>query len=205
MGCRAAVTPQAHGHSLLLPRASSESLREILANTFLFGNGSWCPFVVLRDLTAKNANGPGISEAVCENTVPRQGTTSLLKQSGLKSSYFKEGRTLPCESTVPERHPRGGMDPEGFEPSPMPWQGIVLPFTPRAHRESLYRHIMCFAKICRNLSRMSFILGRPRWCACESRFLACASRILGMTSLLSVKNELRRWRRLHCYCEQMSR
>src|ERR1700683_891343 len=51
---------------------------------------------------------PGIPEAVAtaNNAFPAKVTLLLSKESGCKSSYFKEGRTLPYEpSTAPERHP----------------------------------------------------------------------------------------------------
>jgi hypothetical protein len=50
----------------------------------------------------------GIPEAVAtaNNWFPAKVTLLLSKESGRKSSYFKEGRTLPYEpSTAPERHP----------------------------------------------------------------------------------------------------
>ena len=78
-------------------------------------NGHSCPLplTLILILTPsrrqpKNANGPGISEAVAtaNNSFPAKVTLLLSKESGCKSSYFKEGRTLPYEpSTAPERHP----------------------------------------------------------------------------------------------------
>jgi hypothetical protein len=90
---------------------------------------------------SENANGleSRSRSGKIENQFPAKVTPLLSKQSGSKSSYFKEGRTLPREpSTVPERHPPSrGMDLEGFEPSPVPWQGTVLPLHHRPTNQSL--------------------------------------------------------------------
>ena len=66
-------------------------------------------------------------------------TLSLSNRFGSKSSYFKEGRTSPDgPPTVPERHPSGeGMDPEGFEPSPVTLARYRAAITPRAHKPKL--------------------------------------------------------------------
>jgi hypothetical protein len=91
------------------------------------------------DLKMQTAPEPPRPFAKIGNQFPAKVTPLLSKQSGSKSSYFQEGRTLPREpSTVPERHPPSrGMDLEGFEPSPVPWQGTVLPLHHRPTSQSL--------------------------------------------------------------------
>src|SRR5579862_776107 len=100
---------------------------------------------------AANTNGPGISEAVAtaNNSFPAKVTLLLSRQSGLKSSYFKEGRTLPYEPPLPLRDilDQRGMDLEGLEPSPAPWQETVLRY-PQAHAKSL-----CLVDLERRLGR----------------------------------------------------
>jgi hypothetical protein len=70
-------------------------------------------------------------------------------------------RAVPCLTNpplVPERQSsRRKVDLKGFEPSPFPWQGTVLPITPQAHAESLRQRDTLVSVACENLPvRVSF-------------------------------------------------
>ena len=94
------------------------------------------------DLAAvQNANGLGTPEAVAtaNNSFPAKVTLLLSKESGCKSSYFKEGRTLPYEpSTAPERHPPSKRNgPGGTRTLTCTLARNCAAVTPQAHESEL--------------------------------------------------------------------
>ena len=89
---------------------------------------------------AENTNGPGISEAVAtaNNSFPAKVTLLLSRQSGLKSSYFKEGRTLPYEPPCPCETSSIKEEWTWRDSNPHPYPGKELCCRyPRAYARSL--------------------------------------------------------------------
>jgi hypothetical protein len=104
--------------------------------------------------------------ATANNWFPAKVTLLLSKQSGCKSSYFKEGRALPYEpSTVPERHPPSKRNgPGGIRTLTVTLAGNCAALTPQAHDRSLCQreaNLKLISFIWRN---MSFLLGTEARC-----------------------------------------
>jgi hypothetical protein len=98
--------------------------------------------------------------ATANNWFPAKVTLLLSKQSGFKSSYLKEGRTLPYEpSTVPERHPlpmRNG--PGGTRTLTRTLARNCAAITPQAHEPKLTSVTVRLRASIPHLLRQSFVL-----------------------------------------------
>ena len=118
------------------------------------------------EFRSENANGPGISEAVCEKPIiwyPVKVSHYYQRRSRRKSSYFRRAAPRPATAPhVPERQlllTAEKVDVKGFEPSPATLMGCRAAVTPQAHASKRTSARLAHSFRHANFSVKSFVSG----------------------------------------------